>query len=205
MEKLFYHPGKDIWGVTTRGLSQYFPGTFFSNDIEGYRGWVTYETVKPEERPYYRAVEARPLNGKQQWTYEPVDTKENIIRSIMTEIDDLVAKIFDHYNRFRGEFEQREKEANEYLADTSRPPGELLASFAYYYGVSTERAAKIVMRQSRMLRAAEIKLGKLRMRKYEIKRTGELDEAITIRNEILGEIYQTLGAIAREEGRTDGV
>jgi hypothetical protein len=93
-------------------------------------------------------------------------------------IDTLVASIYSNWTRFEQEYLLREQAARVFKdAGYEGDPGPWVSAFADAAGMSNTEAADRILAQSVSLNAALVSLGALRMRKYEVLKAANADDA----------------------------
>lgn len=88
---------------------------------------------------------------------------------LATLIDQKVAQIYEGWTRFTSEYQAKETAALAYKADSYE--GEVsvwISSYAEAAGIGCQEAAERILLQAESLRAAQIQLGQLRVRKFEL-------------------------------------
>lgn len=104
---------------------------------------------------------------------------------MVTNIDNLVAAIYQTWTRFQAEYELREAEAQGfkdagYTGDVPRQ----VAAFADRANLPAQPATDLILSQAAALRTALANLGDLRMRKYEIINAPDAATAQTLFDQI---------------------
>lgn len=88
---------------------------------------------------------------------------------LKAKIDAHVALIYSQWTRFESEYREREAAARAFLQpEHEGPAGVWVESFADAAGISDQAAATLIVAQADQLKAAQVSLGALRMRKYEL-------------------------------------
>jgi len=88
---------------------------------------------------------------------------------LATLIDQKVAQIYEGWTRFTSEYQAKEAAALAYKATAYE--GEVsvwIRSYAEAAGIGCQEAAERILQQAENLRAAQIQLGQLRVRKFEL-------------------------------------
>lgn len=106
-----------------------------------------------------------------------------------SDIDDLVAAIYNRFTRFESEYTLREAQAQAYKdAGYTGTVPQQVAAFATPAGMDAETATDLILSQAANLRAALAMLGAKRMRKYEIINAEDAEAAQAKFDEISAEI-----------------
>lgn len=189
--KLFQNKTTGQFGVTLMYLKSLYPNISFPKNLKEYGDWVSYETTSIPRKEYHIAVELAPKDGVQQWQLQLSGNMNQIVKMIHTEIDDKVSLVTAPFERFRAQYDNREKEAlvfkeNRYEGE----PGPLLKNFASSFGIDYRMATDRVLYQSHVLRKLDTDLENLRMRKYEIKLELDIDTIISIKRDIYSKIEE---------------
>ena len=188
---LYYNTKTKQLGVSLVQLRAMHPTMSLAPDTKQVGDWVAYKTVVPPNREYSILTELPPKDGWQQWDLTYIHDKGNVLSSIYKEIDDACADAKADFDRFRAEYEQRERDATEYTAKSfSGLPGPMLRSFADRVGMPYANAAQLVTQQALQLRKIDASIADLRMAKYAIKATDTVPEMLAKRNDILAKVQE---------------
>lgn len=113
-------------------------------------------------------------------------------KELCSKVDTRVAEIYATWSRFESEYTLREKAAYAFKdAGYHGDPGILVTSFGQAAGLGSQAAADRILEQSATLHLAQVELGAVRMRKYEL--IGLEDEP---RAELYKQIIAEIDAIA---------
>lgn len=138
-------------------------------------------------------------NGK-KWVLDKTAQAEKTqekTTALIDHIDDVAAQIYARWNRFKTEYEEREKAALAFKeTNFTGEPSFFITSFSQSAGLDNRSAAELILRQAQGLRHLLEQLAALRMRKYELKNPGlNLEQLQQLHDDIVQAMNQLAEAV----------
>lgn len=187
--KLYENKTTGEYGITLLMLRNLYPHVSLPKGIEKFEDWVGYEEHIPQVREFHRLVEMPPKDGIQQWEEVLSLPISMIVKQLHTEIDNKVYSVTSPFERFRSQYDAREKEAISFKeSDYQGECGSLLKAFASSFGITERQATERVLQQSESLRYLDTQIENLRMRKYELKEDMDINQIIEVKRDIFSKI-----------------